>query len=222
MEYDLFALIQVLFWNLLNLNKFSGKKKVKFASLQRKPHAFIEDFEAFNRSPKELPSVLRESKKTRSQLLMEVLACCHSLTSVNGNLIGDPLDIKMFEWTGWIMEDNNENKFDELILAVVKQKQESEVVDFESLRQSILKNNLPDQIGIIRRFDFSSKLQRMSVIVRNLNEDKFRVYVKGSPEKMREICKPETIPKEFHKVLDFYSKVNYYYLYEISFYFLKF
>ena len=113
----------------------------------------------------------------------------------------------MFDWTGWIMEDNNENKFDELILAVVKPVNLSGNLDFEGLKKNLINNNLPEQIGIIRRFDFSSKLQRMSVIVRNLNEDKFRVYVKGSPEKMREICRPETIPIEFHKILDFYSRV---------------
>ena len=184
------------------------KNRVKFSPIQKKPYFLFDDLEMVNRTPKELPSVIQESRKARSQLLLEVLACCHSLTSVNGQLIGDPLDIKMFEWSNWIMEDNNENKFDELILAVVKAKQEEEKLDFENLRKSLINNNLPDQIGIIRRFDFSSKLQRMSVIVRNLNDDKFRVYVKGSPEKMREICKAETIPKEFHKVLDFYSRVN--------------
>lgn len=35
-------------------------------------------------------------------------------------MIGDPLDIKMFESTGWILEENSENKFDELVLSVVK------------------------------------------------------------------------------------------------------
>lgn len=180
---------------------------MKFSPIQKKPHLISDDLEMFNRSPKELPSVLRESRKSRSQLLLEVLACCHSLTSVNNQLIGDPLDIKMFEWTGWVMEDNNENKFDELVLAVVKAKQE-EQLDFDNLKMSLINNTLPDQIGIIRRFEFSSKLQRMSVVVRNLNEDKFRVYVKGSPEKMREICKPETIPKEFHRILDYYSRVR--------------
>ena len=39
---------------------------------------------------------------------------------MQGKLIGDPLDIKMFESTNWVLEDNNENKFDELVLAVVK------------------------------------------------------------------------------------------------------
>lgn len=55
-----------------------------------------------------------------SYLMLEILASCHSITSVQGKMIGDPLDIKMFESTGWILEENNENKFDELVLSVVK------------------------------------------------------------------------------------------------------
>lgn len=31
----------------------------------------------------------------------------------------------MFESCGWVLEDNNENKYDDLILAVVKPKQEN-------------------------------------------------------------------------------------------------
>lgn len=55
-----------------------------------------------------------------SYLMLEILASCHSITSIKGKMIGDPLDIKMFESTGWILEENTENKFDEIILSVVK------------------------------------------------------------------------------------------------------
>lgn len=34
----------------------------------------------------------------------------------------------------------------------------------------------------------------MSVIVKNESEDIFKLYTKGSPEKLRELCKSETIP----------------------------
>ena len=43
-------------------------------------------------------------------------------------------------------------------------------------------------IALIKRFDFSSKLQRMSVIVKNTLSGDFRSYVKGSPERIRELC----------------------------------
>jgi hypothetical protein len=36
-------------------------------------------------------------------------------------LIGDPLDVKMFEATNWVLEEpSNEAKIDELVLAYVK------------------------------------------------------------------------------------------------------
>jgi len=33
------------------------------------------------------------------------LATCHSLKMVNGEVIGDPLDVKMFEFTKWTLEE---------------------------------------------------------------------------------------------------------------------
>ena len=34
------------------------------------------------------------------------MAACHSLRHVKGSVIGDPLDIKMFNYTGWMFEEN--------------------------------------------------------------------------------------------------------------------
>ncbi len=71
----------------------TAKNKVKFAPLQKEPNHLYDDQEILLSNPRKLPSVLRESKKTRSQLLMEVLGCCHSITTVNNMMIGDPLDL---------------------------------------------------------------------------------------------------------------------------------
>lgn len=46
----------------------------------------------------------------------------------------------------------------------------------------------------------------MSVIVKSIGDKRTRVHVKGSPEKIRELCRPESIPKSFLKILDFYAK----------------
>lgn len=34
------------------------------------------------------------------------MATCHSLRVVDGELMGDPLDVKMFQFTGWSYEEN--------------------------------------------------------------------------------------------------------------------
>jgi cation-transporting ATPase 13A3/4/5 len=162
------------------------------------------------------PSVLQEAKKDRSQLMIEIMASCHSLTCINGKITGDALDKKMFEWTSWILEDNNENKFDQLILSIVKPKSANEMQDFDKVKESVEKNNFPNEIGVIRRFDFSSKLQRMSVIVRSLSENKFRLHVKGSPEVIRELCKTDSIPDNFHTVLNDYAKVCLYFSFKLK------
>lgn len=36
-----------------------------------------------------------------AEQLLESMATCHGLTIVNDELIGDPLDIKMYEATTW-------------------------------------------------------------------------------------------------------------------------
>lgn len=37
--------------------------------------------------------------------LLRALASCHSLTYISGQMVGDPLDIKMFQGTGWVLEE---------------------------------------------------------------------------------------------------------------------
>ena len=34
--------------------------------------------------------------------LMAAMASCHSLTIIDGSVQGDPLDLKMFQSTGWV------------------------------------------------------------------------------------------------------------------------
>jgi len=64
---------------------------------------------------------MEEHYQKPNTLFVEALATCHSITRVKGELIGDPLDVKMFEATGWsLTEDMDEiQNVDELILAFV-------------------------------------------------------------------------------------------------------
>ena len=119
--------------------------------------------------------------------------------------IGDPLDLKMFKSTKWILEENYQENFDSLVLAVVKPPITGPVVTDNVSNDSM--NFDQKEIGIIRRFEFSSKLQRMSVVVRNLQEPGFRIHIKGAPEKIREFCRPESIPDNFHYILEKYTEV---------------
>ena len=52
-------------------------------------------------------SVFTLLKMTPKQVLMESMASCHGLAIVNNKLIGDPLEIKMFEATNYTLDDIN-------------------------------------------------------------------------------------------------------------------
>lgn len=59
---------------------------------------------------------------------------------------------------------------------------------------------------LIRRFDFSSELQRMSVLCRNeVDGGIIKAFVKGSPEKISELCLKETLPADFNQILSRYA-----------------
>ena len=50
------------------------------------------------------------------------MASCTAITYVNGKLVGDPLDVQMFESTGWVLDESNQIKqggegHDQLVIA---------------------------------------------------------------------------------------------------------
>lgn len=49
----------------------------------------------------------------------------------------------------------------------------------------------------------------MSVIVKSFLDQSFKAFVKGSPERIRELCKPETLPRNFDEILEKYTECGY-------------
>jgi hypothetical protein len=47
------------------------------------------------------------------------MASCTEVTYVKKTLVGDPLDVKMFEATGWTLDEHSLSQNDELVLANV-------------------------------------------------------------------------------------------------------
>lgn len=45
----------------------------------------------------------------------------------------------------------------------------------------------------------------MSVITRTLGDKQFHVYAKGAPEKIVELCRPESVPENFYTLLSSYT-----------------
>lgn len=157
----------------------------------------------------------KEKSKDLNSMFVECLATCHSITKVNGKMVGDPIDVKMFEASGWTLKENLENQenYDSLISTYVRPAEEKDLKDklssLEEFDDEDLIMRTHYELGIVRRFDFSSKLQRMSVIVKNVNEPYFKSFCKGSPEKIKELCKADTIPVNFNFILNKYTMKGY-------------
>jgi magnesium-transporting ATPase (P-type) len=65
---------------------------------------------------------------------------------------------------------------------------------------------------ILKRFDFEAQLQRSSVIFKLANSDKLYAVTKGSPEAIRNVCKPGSIPPDFYENQMGYAGRGYYVL----------
>ena len=125
------------------------------------------------------------------------MSCCHTLTLINGQLVGDSVDINMFRATGWEFEEPQEetNRFDLLVPALVRAP--FSACTFEA--------------GILYQYPFSSELQRMSVVVKSLRDDdpeNLVLYAKGSPEMIASLSLPESLPENFDEVLAMYTNMG--------------
>ncbi|KAI9626065.1 hypothetical protein H4Q26_016054 [Puccinia striiformis f. sp. tritici PST-130] len=170
-----------------------------------------------------VPVIGAEDLKTP---LMHALATCHGLKAVNGKIIGDPLDLRMFEFTGWSMEEAGvvwvpvirkiQTQLCYLHTPIMIERQAALVQTivrppggstFEV--EDALKSTRFLELGIIRTFDFASELRRMSVLVKKLKSSTIEAYVKGAPEAMVEICMKETLPADYEEFLNYYTRHGY-------------
>uniref|UniRef100_A0A4W4E076 Cation-transporting ATPase n=1 Tax=Electrophorus electricus TaxID=8005 RepID=A0A4W4E076_ELEEL len=136
------------------------------------------------------------------------MATCHSLTKIEGELSGDPLDLKVFSATGWILEEATEEEtaLHNTIMPTVVRPPAQHQADRTSTMASEQSMVCPVpplyEIGILRFFPFSSDLQRMSVVTRRLGEKFMVAYLKGAPEIVASLCKSDTVPENFAQELE--------------------
>ncbi|KAJ2688406.1 hypothetical protein IWW39_002235 [Coemansia spiralis] len=172
-----------------------------------------------------------------SLAVVNALATCHSLRLVNGAPVGDPLEVKMLEFTGWQIEENDGVNTQAVLDAgscyadnsplasptpdmfptvvrpppILKLGQSTDSV-FESSDLNTCGNSSQgclEEIGIVKCFEFSPSLCRASVVAKRLHGSCVEVYVKGAPEVLRGLCNSATVPIDFDKVLDEYTQHGY-------------
>ena len=127
-------------------------------------------------------------------VLMQVMACCHNLSYVFGKLVGDPLDVKLFEATNWKIHDEHANEGHKA--------HNNEHLVISSPGNSII-------FTVLKIFDFKSSLQRMSVIAQDNKTGDLYYLVKGSAEMLKTLSKEASVPNDFSKVLYKYSHKGY-------------
>ncbi|CEQ42827.1 SPOSA6832_04672 [Sporobolomyces salmonicolor] len=168
----------------------------------------VNNFTDLHRDPDDVPIFGAADAKTP---LLHALATCHALKVVDGEVIGDPLDLRMFEFTGWTLEEGKEgvgrpstdnkrkgtdamgagsskvpDRAATLVQTVVRPPGGETHVDDHGQHAHFL------ELGVLRTFDFVSSLRRMSVLVKKLKSNSVEAYVKGAPEVMLDICDKST------------------------------
>lgn len=141
------------------------------------------------------------------------MATCHSLRSVDDELVGDPLDVKMFDFTRWSYEEGQQSSGgdeDEENLGLSPSVARPPPDMAGNLQISNRAGEtVPLELGVLKLFEFVSQLRRMSVIVRTFGQQSGDIYVKGAPECMREICRPESFPADYDEQLAYYTHKGY-------------
>ncbi|KAM5507570.1 hypothetical protein McanMca71_000837 [Microsporum canis] len=163
--------------------------------------------ELLTEAPLILPQLRSDRDPTQdygpNTAILYTMATCHSLRMIDGELIGDPLDVKMFEFTNWSYEEGSHNT--------------AEVYeDYENISPSVARSPLnfvpwgdagaanqsndTTELSILRIFEFVSQLRRSSVVVRQPGSDGVDIFVKGAPECMKDI-----LPPDFSELLNYYT-----------------
>ncbi|KAK4669720.1 uncharacterized protein QC763_205500 [Podospora pseudopauciseta] len=153
------------------------------------------------------PPAVGGKPDTRSTALY-TMATCHALRKIDGEMLGEPLELKMFEFTKWSFEEGDlsggrgDDEEQGTLKPSIARPPPDAKADGTGEASSI-------ELGVLKSFEFVSHLRRASVIVKDFGKPSGDIYVKGSPECMREICKPETFPEDYDEVLGQYTRKGY-------------
>ncbi|KAI8916065.1 hypothetical protein EDD86DRAFT_272937 [Gorgonomyces haynaldii] len=159
-------------------------------------------------------------------LIVCAMATCHSIKVVQGEHMGDPLDLKMFDFTGWHLEEDvatpiqarrNTSTHRQMVV------RPPWVPDFEAVTSGYYGTDeeLFTEIEVLRSFEFVSSLRRMSVVCRrhrysngqfmeqsHYNKE-WDIFVKGAPEVMKDICLQAYLPPDYDEQLKYYTHHGY-------------
>jgi len=103
-----------------------------------------------------------------------LMTVCHGLRSFEDELIGDPLEIEMVNFSRFLAPLECTYQAEECNMPLSK---------VLSLSHDLL---------VLKELEFCHELRRMSVVVKRKSAGKFYVYTKGSPENIKCICRHDS------------------------------
>ncbi|KAG7380585.1 hypothetical protein PHYPSEUDO_007025 [Phytophthora pseudosyringae] len=109
------------------------------------------------------------------------LATCHSVGSLDGHLVGNEVERRMFEATGWTLVEQEGSK-------------------------PFVTSPDGDELEFVKRLDFDHHRMSMSVVVRNRSTAQRFVFCKGSYERMQQLSKRDSVPSDYKAVADQLAK----------------
>lgn len=125
-----------------------------------------------------------ESIEEVPRLMQIGIATCHAVTTLNGQFIGNPVDIEMFRSSKWTLADEPAD--------------EAYVDTLTPPMSTPGKVSTP--VHVLKRFEFVHARMSMSVAVLDSHTNKVHIFVKGAYEKIKDLCNPESIPADYDAV----------------------
>ncbi|KAF7725950.1 hypothetical protein EC973_009187 [Apophysomyces ossiformis] len=124
----------------------------------------------------------QENTESIPWLMQLGLATCHAVTSLNGQFIGNPVDIEMFRSCKW---------------SLVERSEENEQYVDTLMPPANIPGKVQAPVHVIKRFEFVHARMSMSVAVLDSHTKKIHVFVKGAYEKIKDLSSPSSIPSDY-------------------------
>ncbi|KAI9597721.1 hypothetical protein BDF19DRAFT_434232 [Syncephalis fuscata] len=105
------------------------------------------------------------------------VATCHSVTMINGRVIGNPVDAEQFRACGWEIRSGDQPGY------------------LDTLQPPNQENMEP--VHIVKRFEFIHARASMSVAVLDATTKHVHVFMKGAFERVKNSCIPRTLPIDY-------------------------
>ena len=157
------------------------------------------------------------------EMFFENISSCHQINYLNNKYISkDPLDKLIFQESNWkiyeqkFSEETLSQNLNDTIAIFLRPNQEKDLKDkleFVKKKYSELNDKLNEEeeesiikehyeLGIIRNFGCDENSYKKTVIVKDVNDSYFKIFSKGNPNVILNLCKSESIPKNIYEVIN--------------------